>query len=58
MDWKEYFNQHPTNFEETDFLQQMGKTVSGKSITPEQFEAQIASIIDALEIQKNDFQKA
>ena len=54
MDWKEYFNQHPTNFEETDFLQQMGKTVSGKSITPEQFEAQIASIIDALEIQKND----
>lgn len=55
MDWKKHFNQHPTLFKETEFLKQVGKTVSGQPITPAQFEAQISDICKGLNINNNDF---
>jgi SAM-dependent methyltransferase len=55
MDWKKHFNQHSILFEETEFLKQVQKTVSGQPITPAQFEAQIVDIRKALDISHGDF---
>lgn len=55
MDWKDYFTQRPTLFNETEFLKQVHKTVSGQPITAAQFNAQISDIKNALEINNNDF---
>jgi SAM-dependent methyltransferase len=54
MDWKKYWNETPNKFGETEFLRQLGKTVSGIPITPEQFSAQLADIRKALNINTND----
>lgn len=54
MDWKKHFNQHSILFEETEFLKQVQKTVSGQPITPAQFEAQIVDIRKALDIGSDD----
>lgn len=55
MDWKKHFNQYAALFEETEFLKQVQKTVSGQPITPAQFEAQMSDICKGLNINKNDF---
>jgi len=55
MDWKKHYTQQPTLFEETEFLKQVGKTVSGQPITSAQLEAQISDIHKALNLSKDDF---
>jgi hypothetical protein len=32
MDWREYWNSMPKKWAETDFLQQVGKTVKGQPV--------------------------
>lgn len=54
MDWKKYWNETPNKFGETEFLKQLGKTVSGVPITSDQFSAQLADIRKALNINSND----
>ena len=55
MDWKKHFNQHVALFEETEFLKQVQKTVSGQPITSVQLEALISDIHKALNISNDDF---
>lgn len=54
MEWKEYWNQYPGNFAETDFFKQVGKTVAGQPVTPAQFMARISDIKSALHINPDD----
>jgi SAM-dependent methyltransferase len=54
MDWKKYYTELPDKFEETEFLKQVGKTISGQPITQAQFSAQLADINNALNISRND----
>lgn len=55
MNWKEYYENRPSMFNERDFFKQVHKTVLGQPITPAQFSAQLADIQDALEINEKDF---
>jgi 2-polyprenyl-3-methyl-5-hydroxy-6-metoxy-1,4-benzoquinol methylase len=54
MDWKEHYNKYPLQFEETEFLKQVQKTVCGQPITPSQLDAQISNIRKALDISDSD----
>ncbi len=54
MDWKKHYTELPDKFEETEFLQQVGKTISGQPITQAQFSAQLADIDSALKVNEND----
>jgi len=54
MDWKEYYTKLPGYFKETEFLQQVGKTVDGEAITEQQKQLQLDSIQKVLNIQKDD----
>src|ERR1051325_9166966 len=55
MDWHEHYTQQPALFEETEFLKQVGKTISGQPITRAQLDAQISDICKALDIHSKDF---
>ena len=55
MDWKKHFNQQAALFEETEFLKQVQKTVSGQPITPAQFDALVSDIRNSLDIRSDDF---
>ncbi|MFC2055792.1 class I SAM-dependent methyltransferase [Chloroflexota bacterium] len=55
MKWRDYWNQFPAQFEETEFLKQVQYTVSGVPISPDQLNAYISDIINALEIDRNDY---
>lgn len=55
MNWKEYFTQRASLFGETEFLQQVHKTVAGQPITQAQFAAQLSDIKNALELSKDDY---
>jgi 2-polyprenyl-3-methyl-5-hydroxy-6-metoxy-1,4-benzoquinol methylase len=52
MRWKKVWAEFPASFEETEFYRQVGKTVLGKPISPEQFEAILADVSNALEMNK------
>lgn len=54
LDNEEYWNGFPLQFEETEFLKQIGNTVSGKPITEEQFSASISDIRSGLDISEED----
>lgn len=48
MEWKTFWDEFPSRFQETDFLRQVGKTVSGQPISPGQFAAIVSDIENAL----------
>jgi cyclopropane fatty-acyl-phospholipid synthase-like methyltransferase len=54
MDWKKHYTEQPTLYAETDFLKQVGKTVSGQPITLAQLAAQVSDIQKALNVCSND----
>lgn len=54
MEWKDYWNQYPGNFAETEFFKQVGKTVAGQPVTPVQFMARISDINRAININSDD----
>ncbi len=54
MEWKKFWAQYPTKFDETDFLKQVEKTVSGQPISSAQFGAIILDIFAELEVDEND----
>lgn len=54
MEWKNFWNNYPSKFEETEFLKQVEKTVSGKPISQDQFAALISDIKKALDVKEDD----
>jgi 2-polyprenyl-3-methyl-5-hydroxy-6-metoxy-1,4-benzoquinol methylase len=54
MQWKEFWDQFPAKFKDTDFLRQVGKTVGGQPISAEQFGRLIQDIHNALELDSQD----
>jgi SAM-dependent methyltransferase len=53
-DWLKYWEHNPKKFKETDFLQQVGKTVKGIPIRDDQLEQLIQQLRDELEIKPSD----
>lgn len=54
MDWRHHWNEAPKEHEETDFLRQVGKTVGGNPITPEQFDLLVEQLSAGLAIDESD----
>jgi 2-polyprenyl-3-methyl-5-hydroxy-6-metoxy-1,4-benzoquinol methylase len=52
--WSQHWADFPKKFGEKEFLKQVGKSVGGKEIGREQFNALIESLITNLDVQKSD----
>ena len=53
-DWEKYWATHPTRFGTNNHLEQVGKTVHGQPISPQQFQRILGDIYQHLELKSGD----
>jgi len=53
-DWREYWNSMPRKWAETDFLQQVGKTVKGQPVSEAQVDELVRQVCTVLEFNSKD----
>lgn len=52
--WRDYWNDYPRGFPESEFLRQVGKTVGGRPISKQQLSQILQDVIDKLNVLPSD----